>query len=331
MHCSYDEIVFLGGGELLRKLVLWSKKLNISIKVVSSQRHSLEEYDGILLKEFLMEEKVEHIITNDISSKIVKEFIGKNNNSFFLSLGAAWIFKTDIISSLFNNKLFNLHGTRLPQNRGGGGFSWQILSANRFGFCTLHLVDGGVDMGDIVCSDEFLYPPSCRIPSDYQAIYLEKNFNFIKKFITRNDKELELTKQSENFSSYWPRLNTDINGWIDWGMNAIEIDRFICAFDNPYNGARTLLNSQSVRVKGVSITQQDNVFHSYQTGIIYRKSKQWLCVCLKEYTLIIEDIRNDKGENIFDLVSVGDRMHTPVEKIELSKQRIFYTPDGVKK
>ena len=330
IHCQYDEIVLLGGGELLCKLSLWSKSLNIPIKIITSARHYEESYNNLTLQEFLTKEKIEHIVPKDISSKSVIEFIGKGKNTFFLSLGAAWIFKEDVIYNIFNKKLFNLHGTRLPQNRGGGGFSWQILNSNRFGFCTLHMVDAGVDTGDIISSDEFLYPASCRTPSDYEKIYKEENFKFVTRFITRDSNKITTTKQSEYFSSYWPRLNTDINGWIDWSMNAIEVERFICAFDSPYDGARTLINSQKVRIKNVSITQQDTSFHSYQSGIVYRKGKSWLCVCLKNYTLIIEDIRNDKGEDVFSLIKVGDRMHTPIEKIESSKQRVAYTPNGIK-
>ena len=100
-----------------------------------------------------------------------------------MSIGAAWIFKDYVIKDLFKKKLYNMHGTRLPQNRGGGGFSWQIMMGNRLGFCQLHLVDKGVDTGDIIKTEEFLYPPSCRIPKDYINLYREKNMHFITSFI----------------------------------------------------------------------------------------------------------------------------------------------------
>ena len=55
------------------------------------------------------------------------------------------------------------------------------MMGNRFGFCQLHLMDGGVDM-NIVRTDEFLYPPSCRI-RDYDEIDFERNLDFVIKFI----------------------------------------------------------------------------------------------------------------------------------------------------
>ena len=221
----------------------------------------------------------------------------------------------------------------MPQNRGGGGFSWQILTNNKFGFCVLHLVDKGIDTGDIIQFEEFLYPATCRIPIDYEKIYIEKNLLFLKKIVKGiHDKNVSFQRvtQQEYFSSYWPRLNTKVNGWIDWSLEAIEIERFICAFDSPYEGANTYVNNGLVRVKKVMLSQQDGMFHSYQSGIIYRKNNNWICVALKNYSLIIEEVYDESCENIIDHLKVGDRFHTPIDKISLSKSRVIYTPKKMK-
>ena len=78
------------------------------------------------------------------------------------------------------------------------------------------------------------------------------------------------------------------------------------------------------------LSQQDCMFHSYQTGLIYRKNDNWICVALKNYSLIIEEVYGDSGNNIIDNVKVGDRFCTPIEKINLSKSRVVYTPENVK-
>jgi methionyl-tRNA formyltransferase len=328
-----EDIILLGGGKLLRTLSLWAKSKDIPLKVVTSPRHAKESLDHVRLDDFLNNEGINYLVVQSISEDAVKPFIGSSDNTFFLSLGAAWIFKPPIISDYFHDRLFNLHGTRLPQNRGGGGFSWQVLTGNRFGFCLLHLIEGGVDTGDIVCVDEFLYPSTCRKPVDYEKVSREKNLQFVVEFIEKFQKDgllLDRMKQSEYFSSYWPRLNSDINGWIDWSLEASEIDRFICAFDDPYAGAQTYLNDRVVRLKGSAINRQDGVFHSFQSGLIYRKGKHWLCVCVKDCAVIVEEIYDEHGKNIFDEVSVGDRFITPIDKLVSSKTRPIYTSTGLK-
>ena len=327
-----EEIVLLGGGKFLTTLCMWAKSNGLPIKVVTSPRHAEETIEGFKLIEFLNEEKIVHLIVDDISVHSVKTFIGNSSKTFFLSLGAAWIFKPSLISEYFKDHLFNLHGTRLPQNRGGGGFSWQILTGNRFGFCVLHLIDGGVDTGDIVCFDEFLYPPTCRKPIDFQKISIEKNFSFVVDFISKHRSSecpLNSIKQQEYLSSSWPRLNANINGWIDWSMDASELDRFICAFDDPYCGAQTLLNNRIVHLKSSAINRQDAVFHSFQAGLVYRKGKHWLCICVKDCSIVVEEIYDEHGNNIFDDVRVGDRFITPVANLESPRSRPVYTPTGL--
>ena len=204
---------------------------------------------------------------------------------------------------------------------------------NRFGFCVLHQVDGGVDTGNIIATDEFIYPPTARIPQDYEEIYLHKNFDFVIDFIEAHrigSKTVKPIRQLEWFSTYWPRLNTELNGYIDWRLNADEIERLICAFDSPYKGASTFLNGEKVLLKRVSTSAQDGCFHSFQSGLIYRKSKDWVCVALKGTTLIIEEIRSEDGVSILKDLKVGDRLYTPQSFLENGVDRVIYTPTGLK-
>ena len=126
-----DRIVLLGGGHLLLALARWCQSERTPISIVTAPRHAAEiiEY-GKSLDEILFSENIPLLVAEDIAAKEVSEFLGDLSNAFCLSLGAAWIFKDDVINGRFCGRLFNLHGTRLPQNRGGGGRSWQIMMGN---------------------------------------------------------------------------------------------------------------------------------------------------------------------------------------------------------
>jgi len=329
----YEGILLLGGGEILRNICIWALPAGFNISVVTSERHSKEVINGTTLSSFLQENNISYLVTNEISSTKVKKFIGNTDKIFCLSLGAAWIFNSATIKELFNNKLFNLHGTRLPQNRGGGGWSWQIMTANRFGFSILHLVDEGVDTGSIVMSDEYLYPATCRLPIDYENIYVKKNTTFLINFLNKYSKSsdcIELHNQTEYFSTYWPRLNSLTNSWIDWSMEKYDLERFICAFDDPYQGAQTYICKNKVYLKKVSLNFQDGVFNAYQSGLIYRKTEHWACVCIAGASLIIEQVIDESGDNIISDLNVGDRFITPTRELENAKNRVVYTPSGMK-
>lgn len=329
-----DRIVLIGGGRLLLALVRWCQTEGAPVAVVSAPRHAAEKIEyGKSLGEILSAENIPFLVVEDIATTEVSEFLGDLTNAFCLSLGAAWIFEESIINKLFCGRLFNLHGTRLPQNRGGGGSSWQIMMGNRFGFCQLHLVDGGIDTGNIVRTEEFLYPPSCRIPEDYDDVYFRKNLDFVTDFIKELRKggiDIKTTQQAEYFSSYFPRLNAKDHGWINWTDEVIELERFICAFDDPYEGAKCFWDDQTVFVKKVCVDFQDQSFHPYQSGIVYRNNGRWLCVCAVGGSLIIEKIFGSDGKDLIQQIKVGDRLITKSETIDARLSRVVYTPAGKK-
>ena len=328
-----EKIVLLGGGQLLVSIALWCKTKSIPIYVITSPRHSIELVeDRFNLVQVLDLHSIPYLIETDISSADVLNYLSDSSSSFYLSLGAAWIFKESIIENLFCSRLFNLHGTRLPQNRGGGGFSWHILMGTRLGFCQLHKVDSGVDTGNLVATREFLYPVSCRIPADYERLYRKKNKEFIFDFIESiisSESFFDTRSQQHYLSSYWPRLNTKINGWIDWEEDIQSLDKFICAFDDPYEGAKTYLNSRQVYIKNVMADFSDNHFHPYQYGLIYRKGPSWLVVSVKGGSLIIQNITDENGNDIFEKVQLGDRLVTPLAKIQSRITRVTYSPKGL--
>lgn len=328
-----ENIVLLGGGPLLVSLALWCKSKGVPIYVVTSPRHAEEIVEnGSSLSQILDLHSISYLVESDISSVDVLNYLSDLSASFCLSLGAAWIFKAPIIENLFRGRLFNLHGTRLPQNRGGGAFSWQILMGNRLGFCQLHMIDAGVDTGDIVKTSEFLYPASCRTPMDYQRVYVENNLEFILNFIEKiisSESLFHTKKQLDYLSSYWPRLNAEINGWIDWEEDIQSLDKFICAFDEPYEGAKSYLNSKKVHIKNVMADFSDNHFHPFQYGLIYRKGPSWLIVSVKGGSLIIQNITDENGNSIFENVQLGDRLVTPMEKIQSRFARVTYSPKGL--
>lgn len=330
---NVNRIILLGGGKLLADIVDWAISMNIPVSVLTSPRHANEKVGGTRLSAFLKDKGVKFLIVKNIESNEAINFIGETSSAFCLSLGAAWIFRKNMLCKVFKGALFNLHGTRLPQNKGGGGFSWQIMMGTRFGYCQLHLVDENIDTGDIILSEEFLYPPSCRLPEDYIKEYSRHNLSFIKKFINHilfKGIELETKPQAQHFASYWPRLNTKKHGWINWRNSLSSVERFICAFDSPYQGAQTILNGSTVHLKSASIDFSDGSFHPFQNAIIFRVSKNWICVALNEGTLVIENLTDDKGNSIINEINEGDRFTTPHQYCDDAMSRVIYTPEGLK-
>ena len=330
-----NQYILFGGGELLCQTVKLLKKENYRIFVVTSKRHSNElitiSKQTIPLIKFLKNEQIDYAISKDVSQD---SFVLNRvtQNTLGMSFGAAWIFKKNFIE-IFNGRLVNCHGSCLPRNRGGGGFSWRILANERAGVSLIHQIDIGVDTGYILMSKEYIYPHTCKYPIDYQRYSTIKYQELLKLFFTyiKNCKSFEFIIQQECFSSYWPRLATDIHGYIDWSWELKNIERFIYAFDEPYNGASTFLNGEKVRIKKCYSSFNDGAFHPFQNGLVYRVYENTIFVAIEEGTLVVNSVLNENCVEIQNKICIGDRFYTPIKYLEEAKQyRAVYSPVGLK-
>ena len=329
-----NNYLLFGGGDLLLKIALYLKSRNYGMCVITSERHFSEKLKFLnecTLGESLEMNSIKYLISEKVSEDDrVIGYISKS--TIGLSFGAAWIFKKKFID-LFKGKLLNLHGSRLPFDGGGGGFSWRIMRGDKLGISLIHQIQPGIDTGDIIDYENYVFPQNCKIPVDFYKISNENYFEFMKSFLMKIDEKVDFSfkAQPEYLSMYWPRLNTDVHGYINWFNNVDDIDKFICAFDDPYDGAITYLNGNEVRIKKVASMKTEGIFHPFQSGIIYRVNDGIAMVAANSGALIIKEIFNENRENIIFSLRIGDRLYTPSEKIENAfRHRAIYTPSGVK-
>jgi methionyl-tRNA formyltransferase len=330
---NIDHLVLLGGGMLLASFAARAKELGWPVDVVTSPRHQHEPLDPLptLLSAHLNSLAIHWMTSSDVNTDSdVHGMI--TPRTLALSLGAAWIFKPALIDRC-EGRLLNVHGTRLPQDRGGGGYSWRILRNDRLGYGLIHLVDSGIDTGTIVTYDEYLFPNACRTPADYREHALQRNMGMLDRFLTdvQVGREFSRISQPEYLSMYWPRLSTDQNGFVDWSWNLGDLEQFICAFDDPYAGAQTFVNDRKVRVKECFSIRSDGAFHPFQTGIVYRISAGALFIAAGQGSLVIARVTDDAGSDLVGSIRIGDRFHTPWEHLDAARRfRAVYTPSGLK-
>ncbi len=317
-----DNYLLFGGGDLLCLVIRKLREMNKEIFVITSERQIAElllfEKSGTLQK-FLENNKVEYIISSDpnTDSRLLERVC---ITSLGISSGAAWKFLPSILS-LFEGRLINLHGRRLPKDRGGGGFSWMILHRDLFGVSLAHQMAEEYDTGPVVGYQEYLFSRYCRLPIDYYKEAIEHYGEFLKEFLQRinSEEDFKVFRQTEYNSSYWPRLSTELNGFIDWTLTANELELFICAFDDPYCGASTYLNNELVRLKKCRVTYSGTGFHPFQSGHVFRVGSNFLAIAAGGGALIVEELFDRTGNNILKMIKPGDRFHTPSEKLDRAK------------
>jgi methionyl-tRNA formyltransferase len=329
---NINQIMLFGGGYGVLQSIEITKELNFNPVVVTSPRHAetvLSNQKTFL--ENLQQENVETIITESLNDDQLQEKITKT--TLALSFGAAWIFPKLFIER-FEDRLINYHAAPLPRHRGGGGYSWRIMNNDRQGNCLLHIIDTGIDTGDVIKYKEFIYPMHCRFPADFMAYTLELSAFFLREFFTdvKDGISFNRSSQVEYLSSYYPRLNTEVHGFVDWGWDHQDIVQFICAFDEPYKGASTFYHDQQIRIKDAYTYEGDGFFHPFVSGMVYRKNADAVYIAANKGSVIAKRILNEDGEDISSTIKVGHRFYTPMSYLDKAKEfYAVYTPIGLKK
>ncbi len=326
--------VFLfGGGSVLVALAEEIRTMGLDVRILTSPRLAAERLDGGIGFERRVQELGFSLWVHADLHLEVPPLTEVTAETLGISLGAAWIFRKEVID-LFGGRLLNCHGSCLPEDRGGGGFSWRIMRGERRGRCVLHQVDEGVDSGPLLCSADYTFPDRCRVPADFFKEQRARDLSFLVDFVKKVKRgyALPLTPQEEARATYWPRLDTLLHGVIDWRWNVQEIERFICAFDQPYPGASTFVRGGEVRLRGCSMApSEDRAFHSFQSGLIYRIHGGAVYVACCAGNLRIGQVTHPDGTNAMVALSPGDRFWTPAHLLERARiTRVFHSSTGEK-
>lgn len=242
-------------------------------------------------------------------------------NDIALSLGSPWIFTQDWLND-WSTRALNLHSTRLPRHRGGGGGTWQVLMQDESGAATLHVLRPGLDDGEIVAQRTFRY----SVPMTAMSWSAETQMAAESLLRAELPRILRFERcdfaQPRIGSLYWPRVNSLVHGWIDWNWSGESILRFIAAFGHPHGGARTYLRGNEVVLReAVRLTEEQ--FHPFQTGIIVEVSEGNASVATTDG--IIKTLSNWSQKP----PRAGDRLHTPLARLDDARAtRGFISPSG---
>ncbi len=312
-----NKIILFGGSIILLDVAKRLKKEKFIIEVYSSNRllNEIINSNGSLKANLILEKIICYSTNNINKCKEINQSI--TNNSLGIGFGETWSFDKKIIKQ-FNGYLLDYMGIPLPRYRGGAHFSWMIMQNEINNGACLQLINedmvqGIYDSGEILLEIKFKNNSNWNIND-----YFKKQTTIANKLILKflkiiNKKDIKSKKINEDNSFYLPRLNTKINGWINWySWNTVEILRFILAFGTPYNGASSMINNKRIYIKNARLVKK-STFHPFQNGLICKISNKTYDVITINGIINLEIIFEKKTTK---LINIGDRIYTPIKKLE---------------
>jgi methionyl-tRNA formyltransferase len=138
----------------------------------------------------------------------------------------------------------NAHAGKLPQYRGRNIINWALINGEPEIGLTVHLVDDGIDTGDILLQR--------TLPIEWTASYGDALERVVRAMPDLVADSLSLIASGDAAPRPQPPGGTYFGGrrdgdeWLDWSRPSVEIYNKIRGISRPGPGARTLLDGTLV-------------------------------------------------------------------------------------
>jgi len=198
---------------LRRQMIAYG--INFIINKIKAKINGMGGYDfgGLEInepvKELLKRHKVPIKYVSGLNSRSCLKYLNKFNVNFLVN-GGAGIFEKRIIGHR-GIKIINGHMGLLPKYRGVHVLEWAYLQNDEIG-ATIHLIDSGIDTGDVLVSKKFT-PKGCISVQQLRAF----GFNYVADLLVEylcsiKNNEITPIKQVRGDEATWyvmhPRLNS---------------------------------------------------------------------------------------------------------------------------
>lgn len=310
MVSKVKKIIFIGGNRFkedgpLLEFVDICIESNIPCEVISDQERSFypTESKGTL-SECLDERGIKLISIDKLSKEILRNY--KEEGALIFCVNCKWIFSSAMIN-MFPGRVFNYHNSALPEQRGASAHSWRLMQGINFTRLTIHEVSPEIDKGKIYLQDTIEFDESItNLTQSYQFIS-SREVRLFSKFLKS---DLKPSDQLDGNTFYWPKLSTEVHGFINWSWSAKEIVAFCNAFDKPFAGASTFLKGSRVRFSNVVTSEEIYNFHPFQAGLIYRIIESDIYIATRQGGICVKELKLNNSINIRE----GLRFVTPPDK-----------------
>ncbi|WP_445781345.1 formyltransferase family protein [Shewanella sp.] len=221
-----------------------------------------------------------YVIDQDINIISIKD--SQNIEGLvFLSLEYDKLLKVDEFK---NATLLNIHFSNLPSYKGCFTAIWPLINGEKSVGVTLHLIDSGIDTGDII--DKAVFDLSENITSielyelyqDSAVRLLEKN---ISRFLTGDFNNA--SKQCMQNASYYSRNSlSKIDPEINFNLCAFQIKNHVRALFFPIYQTATY---DEYRIKECFILNERS---KYKPGTIVKKDPSCIRVCTIDFDVLLK-------------------------------------------
>ena len=252
--------------------VIKSKNKIVGVIGKKDTKFNSDYYD---LVRYAKRKKMDSIYTNDINSTKTIRWVKKRKPDIILCIGWSQLLKKKILK-ITPKGAIGYHPSDLPQNRGRHPIIWSlVLGLKKIGSCFFYMKTKA-DTGDII-SKKII-----KIKDNFDSNLVYKELVKVGKKQIRGIlsrirfKKLRSNPQKKTKSNYW-RRRSELDGKIDWRMDAENINNLVKALTKPYPGAYFLIREKKIRVWKSKVINLDK--KNFEPGKIIKFNKNLIIKC----------------------------------------------------
>lgn len=316
-------LLILGMGEPVRSFMALAGQHLVRGAVCVLGKSGCDQDEERKMRALASEYRFPIAFVDDVSTKEAMDIIGKWRINVGINYGGLWIYPETFID-FFHGRFVNCHAARLPDYRGPGDYSWEVLNDEKSVSVVIHQMVRKVDAGAILIEKSKRFEKRDVIPLDFhdaiEALRMEAFTDFLQ--LVGTSSSLTFTSQDEQIAAYWPRIESSVHGAInvDWG--AEEVRRFINAFREPLSGAFLFYGHQKIFVKGATISPRRKMFHPFMNGLLIHKTQlDYVEVVVGGESILLSEMYDAEGRKMgARAFRLGDRFHVPMAVLEEARR-----------
>jgi methionyl-tRNA formyltransferase len=200
----------------------------------------------------------------------------------------------------------NVHAGKLPQYRGRNIINWALINGEREIGVTVHLVDAGIDTGDIILQR--------TLPIAWTATYGEVLDQVVRMVPALVIDSLSLIAsdraqphpQGPGGTYFGGRRDGD--EWIDWTRPSADIYNLIRGISRPAPGARTLLGDDQIVIWRARYELDWPKYRATPGEVVGREPGAGVLVKTGDSTLLVQEIQIGMHPTIVPAWPLGTRL-----------------------
>jgi methionyl-tRNA formyltransferase len=220
--------------------------------------------------------------------------------------GWYWLIDSETIG-LVPNGLWGVHNSILPKYRGGAPLVWSILNGDKYAGSSVFKISEGMDDGDVLHQVKVEVLAEDNVGSVLKKIEGRLIEELPDKWVKLISCEARIFSQDDSEATYCGQ-RTEVDGLVDWSLNAVDVHNFIRAQSPPYPCAYSHINNKKIRFVDSQVF--DGIYFGTPGQVLSRRPDAVVISCgghtaIEVCKLLVDDVEV-KSSKV--LLSVTDRL-----------------------